>query len=246
MFSSLANFLFSPVKARRIAERVLPFAAVFCVLALGAGVYQALVASPPDYQQGEAVRMMYVHVPAAWTALGVYVFMGVCSICGIVFSAPAAFMLCRAAAAPGALFCGLCLLTGALWGKPIWGAWWAWDARLTSTLVLFLFYISYLQALSFFREREKAERAASALCIIGLINVPIVKFSVEWWNTLHQPASVMRGDGIAIHGEMLLPLMLMFFAYACFTCVISALRFLTALDERKTERLQQARQRNIL
>lgn len=231
-------FTLSPTYWRNAAEFLLPYGCALCVLLLACGAYIGLFDSPPDFRQGESVRMMYVHVPAAWTALGVYVFMGICSIVGIAFSSPVALMMCRAAAAPGALFCGLCLVTGSLWGKPIWGAWWVWDARLTSAFVLFLFYLSYLQALSFHRSREKAERAAAALCIIGLINVPIVKFSVEWWNTLHQPASLIRTGGAAIHGEMLLPLMLMFGSYASFTFIIGALRFLTALDERRTARMQ--------
>lgn len=236
-------FSFSPTYWRKLTETLLPWGIALCPLLLSYGVYQALFASPPDYQQGESVRMMYVHVPAAWTALGVYVFMGICSIIGLIFSAPVAFMMCRAAAAPGALFCGLCLISGALWGKPIWGAWWVWDARLTSTLVLFLFYITYLQSLSFHRDQETSERAASALCLLGLINVPIVKFSVEWWNTLHQPASLMRSGGVAIHADMLTPLLLMFAGYACFTFIIGALRFLAALDERKARRMHTRMQR---
>jgi heme exporter protein C len=237
--------LTSPGKLRLLFDRLIPAAAVLCVLSLAFGVYSALFASPPDYQQGEAVRMMYVHVPAAWIALGAYVVMGLCGVAGIAGKLPSLFLLCRAVAVPGAVFCGLCLVTGSLWGYPVWGTWWAWDARLTSTLVLFFFYIAYLLLLRLHGNAEKAERFAASLCVLGLVNVPIVKFSVEWWNTLHQPASVLRKGGIAIDDAMLLPLLAMFLAYACFTATVAMIRYKTLLNDKKARRLENSRLRAL-
>lgn len=201
-----------------------------------AGLYQALIISPADYQQGEAVRMMYVHVPAAWMALGIYCFMALMNLSGFIWKNPLSYILSIAAAPIGMSFAFLCLFTGSLWGKPIWGAWWVWDARLTSMLVLFFFYIGYWLLYQSHHDPLKGEKSAGILAIVGLINIPIVKFSVDWWHTLHQPASILRKDGIAIAPEMLLPLLLMAGAYSCFFVYILILRTHTEILTRKMER----------
>ncbi|MEX0590601.1 MAG: heme ABC transporter permease [Xanthobacteraceae bacterium] len=164
--------------------------------------------APADYQQGETVRIMYVHVPSAWLALGIYTLMAIAALGTLVWRHPLADVAAKAAAPIGAAFCLLCLITGALWGRPMWGAYWVWDARLTSMLVLFLLYLGILALWRAIEEPGQAARAVAILTLVGFINVPIVKFSVDWWNTLHQPASVFRLDGPTIHPAILTPLLL--------------------------------------
>ena len=228
----------APGKLRRVFDVALWPLALLCAVALAFGVYNALFVSPPDYQQKEAVRIMYVHVPAAWMALSMYVAMGVCALAGLIARAPSMLTLARSLAVPGATFCGVCLLTGSLWGYPIWGTWWAWDARMTSTLALFFFYVGYILLIDVHDDAERGERQAAFLCILGLVNVPIVKFSVEWWNTLHQPASVVRSGGIAIDPAMQRPLFSMFAAYVCLGAAVTMIRFNGFVMQRKAERLE--------
>ncbi|MDG1436212.1 MAG: heme ABC transporter permease [Rickettsiaceae bacterium] len=180
------------------------------------GLYYSLFSSPIDYQQGDMVRIMYVHVPAAWMSLGVYVFMAVCSFSAIVWRTRISYILAVAAAPIGATFALITLVTGSIWGKPIWGTWWVWDARLTSMLVLFLLYISYISITNSGSSILRAEKPASVMALIGLINIPIVKFSVDIWYSLHQPASVLKIGGPSIHSAMLLPLMIMFASFIIF------------------------------
>ncbi len=191
MFHALAN----PGRFHRLSTSLLPFLAVGCLLSFAAGLYLAWFASPPDYQQGHTVLIMYIHVPAAWFAMGIYAFMGLCSLVFLVWRHPLADVLARSSAPVGALFTAICLITGALWGKPMWGAYWVWDARLTSMLILFFIYLGYL-ALARQSDQDLAnQRICAYINLVGLINLPIIKFSVDWWNTLHQPASVFRMDG---------------------------------------------------
>lgn len=182
-------------------------------LALAVGSWLSLTA-PPDYQQGDSVRIMFVHVPAASLGLMVYGALGISCLFSLVWRHPLADAAARAAAVPGAAFTGLALITGAIWGKPMWGVWWTWgDARLVSVLVLFLFYLAWLALRSAIEDEAKAARAAAVLGLVGLINLPIVKFSVDWWNTLHQPASLLRADGPAMTAAYLTPLLTMMAAY---------------------------------
>jgi len=183
----------SPGRFARLAETLLPWCGGLTVVFLGAGIYLGLFASPPDYQQGESVRIMYVHVPAAWMALFVYT---------VIAAA-------RASAPVGACFTFLALVTGSLWGKPMWGTWWVWDARLTSVLVLFFLYLGHIALMHAFDDQSRGNRAAAVLALVGFINVPIIKFSVDWWSTLHQPASVLRLGGPTIDASMLWPLLAM-------------------------------------
>jgi heme exporter protein C len=165
--------------------------------------------APMDYQQGDAYRIIFVHVPAAWLALFVYLTLAVAAVASIVWRHPLADLYGRAAAPVGAVFCLLALVTGAIWGKPMWGAWWVWDARLTSMLILFFLYLGYSALADAFDDPQRGARAAAILALVGSVNLPIIKFSVDWWNTLHQPASVFRFDGPTIHAAMLWPLGLM-------------------------------------
>jgi heme exporter protein C len=199
------------------ATRRMP--AVLGVLAAGlfaAGIWLSFTA-PEDYQQGDTVRIMFVHVPAASVGLAAYAALGVSSFFALVFRHPLADAAARAAALPGAALTALALITGSLWGKPMWGAWWAWgDARLMSVLILFLFYLGYMALRASIDDETRAARAAAVLGLVGLINLPIVKFSVDWWNSLHQPASLIRADGPSLAEGMLIPLLVMMAAYAVF------------------------------
>jgi heme exporter protein C len=170
-------------------------------------------AAPEDYQQGDTVRMMFIHVPASWLALFVYLCLGVASFLSLVFRHALADAAAKAAAPLGAVFTALALITGSLWGKPMWGTWWVWDARLTSVLVLFLFYLGYIALRAAMDDEAKGGRAAAILALVGLVNLPIVKFSVDWWNSLHQGASVFRADGPAMTNDYLIPLLLMGLGY---------------------------------
>jgi heme exporter protein C len=210
----------NPARFMRLSGQLLPWLTGAMVFAFLAGVYLSFFASPADYQQGETVRIMYVHVPAAWMALFVYVTIAVASFVSLVWRHPLADVAARAAAPIGAAFTFICLLTGSLWGKPMWGTWWVWDARLTSVLVLFFIYLGYMALWSAIEDRQKAGRAAAILGLVGAVNLPIVKFSVDWWNTLHQPASVFRMDGPTIHDSMLWPLLVMWLAFNLYFTVV--------------------------
>lgn len=188
------------------------------------GLYLALFVSPPDYQQGEAVRMMYVHVPAAWMSLMGYVALAIACASGFIWRNPLSYIVAGAIAPIGAAFTVITLITGSLWGKPIWGTWWVWDARLTSMLVLLFFYTGFVALRLCFDNPERGSKAAALFALVGLINIPIIKFSVEWWYTLHQPASLFRAGGSSIHSSMLLPLILMFSAFACFFAITTIYR----------------------
>jgi len=215
------------------SDKILPLAVLLCLFSLIYGVYQALFISPPDYQQGESVRIMYIHVPSAWMSLFVYSLMAAASISFIVWKNPLSAIIGRNAAPIGAAFALVALVTGSLWGKPIWGAWWVWDARLTSMLILFFLYLGYMAIHNAFDNEERAWKASSIVCIIGFVNVPIIKFSVDWWNTLHQPASIIRADGPAIHSSMLLPLSLMFSAFFFYFLSILFIRIKTDVTNKK-------------
>jgi heme exporter protein C len=208
------QYLANPTRFLKIANAVLPYVWAITIGLFAIGLYGGLVASPQDYQQGETVRIMYVHVPAAWMALFVYSVMALASAIAVIFRHPLADVAAKTAAPIGAVFCFLALATGSLWGKPMWGAWWVWDARLTSMFVLMLLYIGYMAIWAAIEDPHRAAMVARVVALVGVINVPIVKFSVDWWNSLHQPASVFRMDGPTIHGSMLWPLLIMGLAYS--------------------------------
>ena len=197
----------------KVSDRILPLLVASLLVLAPWGLYEALVVSPIDYQQGDAVRIMYVHVPASWMALGVYAGLALTSFFYLIWRHPLADILAEAIAPLGATFTGLSLITGSIWGKPMWGTWWVWDARLTSVLILFFIYLGYLFLRSSIEDPILKGRVSACLAIFGMINLPIIKFSVDWWNTLHQPASVFRAQGSSIHPGMMKPLMLMASVY---------------------------------
>jgi heme exporter protein C len=228
----------NPNRFLRLANAILPWSAGLTVLLLAAGLYFALLRSPPDYQQGETVRIMYIHVPAAWMALFVYGCMAVSSASALIWRHPLADLIAKAAAPIGAGFTLICLTTGSLWGKPMWGAWWVWDARLTSVLVLFFLYLGYIALVNAFDDPTRGYRAAGILALVGVVNLPVIKFSVDWWDTLHQPASVVRLDGPSIHATMLWPLSLMALAFTAFFVTVLILRVRSEIAAAKIRNLQ--------
>ena len=207
-FATLAN----PSFFMGLTDRVLPWLAVVTAALFAVGLYLSF-AAPPDYQQGETVRIMFIHVPAAWLATMCYTLIAISSVGSLIWRHPLADVSAKAAAPIGAAFTFLALLTGSLWGKPMWGTYWVWDARLTSVLVLFFLYLGLIALWDAIEEPSRAGRAAAILALVGFVNVPIIKFSVDWWNTLHQPASVMRLGGSTIHPALLTPLLIMALAY---------------------------------
>ncbi len=228
LFSRFAQ----PAHFIRLARWLIPILALGSVLAFAFGLYYALFASPPDYQQGEMVRIMYVHVPAAWIGMGLYSAMAVAAAVGLVTRHTLADIFCVATAPVGAVFVALCLVTGSLWGKPTWGAWWVWDARLTSVLIMFFLYCGVIALRHSFDDDERGGKASAILLLVGAVNIPIVKFSVDWWHTLHQPASLLRAKGVAIAPEMLRPLLMMGTAYALYAAWLIVLRMQTVLCAR--------------
>lgn len=236
---SLTSRFANPANFMRLADRLIPLCAGGALVAFALGLYHALVASPPDYQQGETVRIMYIHVPAAMMGMGIYLSMAVAAGVGLVARHTLADIFCAAAAPVGATFVALCLITGSLWGKPSWGTYWAWDARLTSVLILFLLYCGYMALRPAFEDETRGARAGAILLLIGAVNIPIIKFSVDWWNTLHQPSSLMRAGGPALHPTMLKPLLIMVMAYGFYAACLILLRMKSETMARKLERAQE-------
>jgi heme exporter protein C len=230
--------LASPSRFMSYSARILPVAGWLAALTIGLGLWFGLVDSPADYQQGETVRIMYVHVPSAWMALACYTAMAAASAGHLVWRQPLAELAARATAPVGACFTALALVSGSLWGQPMWGTWWVWDARLTSVLVLFFLYLGYMALAEAFDDPERGGRAASILALVGFVNVPVIKFSVDWWNTLHQPASVVRPEGPSIDPAMLLPLLLMAAGFAFYAVAVVILRLRALVVERKVRALQ--------
>jgi len=209
MFNVLAN----PARFMQFSRWLAPLLGAAAALCIGIGLWLAL-GVPDDYQQGATVKIMFVHVPAAWLGLFAYACLAGASFFGLVFRHSLADVAAKAAAPLGAGFTFLALATGSLWGKPMWGTWWVWDARLTSMLVLFLFYLGYMALHAALDDEAKAARAAAILALVGAINLPIVKFSVDWWSSLHQSASVLRADGPAMPPVYLTPLLLLGLGYS--------------------------------
>jgi heme exporter protein C len=205
--------LANPTRFLSVTERVLPWLTAATALAFAVGLYLVWAVAPDDYQQGATVKIMFIHVPNAWLAMGVWSVMSIAAIGTLVWRHPLADVAGKSAAPLGAAFTFLALLTGSLWGRPMWGTYWVWDARLTSVLVLFLMYLGVIALWRTVDDPARAGRAAAILTLVGAINLPIIKFSVDWWNTLHQPASVLRVGGPAIHPSILTPLLVMALAF---------------------------------
>ncbi len=214
----------NPTRFLRLSAPVIPWLGWGTLLSLAAGLYLGLVEAPPDYQQGESVRIMYVHVPSAWMAMFCYASLAVSAGIGLIWKHPLADLAARETAPIGAGFTFLALATGSLWGKPMWGAWWVWDARLTSVLILFFIYLGYMALANAFDDPTRGSKASSILALVGAVNLPIIKFSVDWWNTLHQPASVIKSGGPSIDPSMLWPLLVMALAFKLFYVWVLLLR----------------------
>lgn len=234
----MINWLANPARFMRISAKALPWCGWTAAVLLAVGLYLSLLVAPPDYQQGDTVRIMFVHVPAAWMALSVYLLIAVASAVALVWRHPLAEIAARAAAPIGAAFTFVCLASGSLWGRPMWGAWWVWDARLTSVLILFFLYLGYIALVNAFDDPSRGGRAGSVLALVGVVNLPIIKFSVDWWNTLHQPASIMRVGGPRIDISMLVPLLVLAAAFSLLFLTLLMLRMRTILNEHKAMALR--------
>jgi len=218
----------NPARFMRLALRLEPWLRWGTAVVLGLGLYLGLFASPADYQQGDSVRIMYVHVPSAWMALFCYTALAGAAAVALIWKHPLADLAARATAPVGACFTALALVTGSLWGKPMWGAWWVWDARLTSVLVLLFLYLGYIALNNAFDDPGRGAKASAVLALVGFVNVPVIKYSVDWWNTLHQPASVIKLGGPAIHPSMLAPLVLMALGFTTLYLWLLAVRIRSA------------------
>ncbi len=210
--ASLRNFY-------RLAEILMPWLAVLCAGLLAVGLYRGLFVAPADYEQGESYRIIYVHVPSAWMSMFIYMVIAFCSALFLVWKMKIADIVAEVSAPIGAAFTFLALLTGSLWGKPMWGTWWEWDARLTSELILLFIYFGYMALRSAIDNPSTAARAVAILALVGVVNIPIIHYSVEWWNTLHQPASITKIGKPSIHISMLIPLLLMALGFTLFYVV---------------------------
>ncbi len=228
----------NPIKFLRLADLVQPWFAGLTLLLIFTGLYFGLFLSPDDYQQGATVRIMYLHVPAAWMSLFCYSMLAMGCGVSLIWKHPLADIAARATAPIGACFTFLALGTGALWGKPMWGTWWVWDARLTSVLILLFLYLGYIALNNAFDDPERASKASAILALVGFVNVPIIKFSVDWWNTLHQPASVLKIGGPTIHSSMLIPLVLMALAFKTYYIWVLLLRMRGEINIQKIRALR--------
>jgi heme exporter protein C len=233
-WAELAN----PTRFLALADRLIPWLAAAATVVLAAGLYLSFTA-PEDYQQGITVRIMYIHVPFAWLSMLCYSLMALSALGTLVWRHPLADVALKAAAPIGALFTALALVTGSIWGKPMWGTWWVWDARLTSVFVLFLMYLGIISLTRALDDPSRSARAAAIITLVGFVNIPIIKFSVDWWNTLHQPASVIRLDGPTIHPSLLWPLLVM---AAGFTILFVTLHLMAMRNEIQRRRVAAMRQ----
>ena len=233
--------MFSLMNPSRIfiwIEKLINFInSIFFILLIIALTF-ALILSPPDYLQGDSVRIMYVHVPSAWIGLAAFTSIALLSILNFIFKLKNLNLITKSIAPLGLMFTCLAIVTGSLWGQPTWGTWWAWDARLTSMVILAFFYIGYIVSHKLISNEERANRISSIIAIIGLINIPIIKFSVEWWNTLHQPASIKLTGTSTIHSSMLMPLLLMFFVLLLYCALIFLMKYKTEIIRIKKKNIK--------
>ena len=210
----MINYLANPVRFLKFSKIATPIFGLLAAITLVWGLYLALIKSPPAIEHGQAVRMMYTHVPASWCAMMAYTALAVASLVSFIWRHPLADSAARSFAVPGTAFTLLALITGSLWGKPAWGTWWQWDGRMTSVLILLFIYLAYLALWNIIPERKRAARLASILAMVGFVNIPIIKFSVDWWNTLHQPASISSPGAPGMPPEILWPLFMMMAGYS--------------------------------
>jgi len=228
---------FEPNKIFAITSRAPKYVLFLFVIVLSIGLTEALFLSPEDYKQSHSVRIMYVHVPSAWISLGIFSLIAFLSLVSFIFKNKNFSLISKSLAPSGFLFNIIALVTGAIWGKPTWGTWWAWDARITSMLILALFYSMYLLSWKIFRNEKQATKITSIIAILGVINVPIIKFSVDWWSTLHQTSSVKILSTTSIHISMLIPLAIMTAAFTLFSILIFLMKYNTELIKIKNKGL---------
>ena len=228
---------FEPNKIFSVTSKAPKYVLLLFIIIFSIGLTEALIFSPEDYKQSHSVRIMYVHVPAAWISLGIFSTMTILSIFGYIFKIKNFFLISKSLAPSGFVFNVIALVTGSIWGKPTWGTWWAWDARITSMLILALFYLIYLIAWRIYDEKEQVYKITTIITILGIINVPIIKYSVDWWNTLHQPASINILSKSTIHSSMLAPLLIMTAAFALFSLLIFLMKYNTELIKIKNKGL---------
>ena len=228
---------FEPNKIFSITSKAPKYVLFLFIIVLTVGLIEALILSPEDYKQSHSVRIMYVHVPAAWITLGIFSAITLLSIIGYIFKIKNFFLISKSLAPSGFVFNIIALVTGSIWGKPTWGTWWAWDARITSMLILALFYAMYLIVWRIYDKGEKVYKISTFITILGIINVPIIKYSVDWWNTLHQPASINILSKSSIHASMLFPLMIMTAAFILFSLLIFLMKYNTELIKIKNKGL---------
>ena len=228
---------FEPNKVFSITSKAPKYVLFLFIIVLSIGLVEALILSPEDYKQSHSVRIMYVHVPAAWISLGIFSSITFLSVVGYIFKIRNFFLISKSLAPSGFVFNIIALVTGSIWGKPTWGTWWAWDARITSMLILVLFYVMYLIAWRIYEDNDKAFKITSIITILGIVNVPIIKYSVDWWSTLHQPASINILSESTIHVSMLLPLLIMTAAFALFSLLIFLMKYNTELIKIKNKGL---------
>ncbi len=229
--------IFEPNKIFFVTSKITKYILFLFITVLTIGLVEALFLSPEDYIQSHSVRIMYVHVPSAWTSLGIFSLIALLSIVSFIFKNKNFSIIAKSLAPSGFVFNIIALVTGSIWGKPTWGTWWAWDARITSMLILLLFYAMYILAWSIFDKNEKVIKITSVIAILGVINVPIIKFSVDWWSTLHQDSSVNILSESTIHPSMLLPLLIMTAAFLLFSLLIFLMKYNTELIKIKNKGL---------
>tara|TARA_X000000950_G_scaffold175212_1_gene212935 strand:- start:885 stop:1592 length:708 start_codon:yes stop_codon:yes gene_type:complete len=228
---------FEPGRIFSITSKAPKYVLFLFIIILSIGLTEALILSPEDYKQSHSVRIMYVHVPAAWISLGIFSSITLLSVIGYIFKIKNFFLISKSLAPSGLVFNIIALVTGAIWGKPTWGTWWAWDARITSMLILALFYLMYIITWRIYEDNDKIFKVTSIITILGIINVPIIKYSVDWWNTLHQPASINILSKSSIHASMLFPLIIMTAAFALFSLLIFLMKYNTELIKIKNKGL---------
>ena len=226
-----------PHKIFTITSKAPKYVLFLFIIVLSIGLTEALILSPEDYKQSHSVRIMYVHVPAAWITLGIFTSITFLSLIGFIFKIKIFFLIAKSLAPSGFVFSIIALVTGSIWGKPTWGTWWAWDARITSMLILALFYLMYLLSWRIYEGKEFVFKATTIITILGIINIPIIKYSVDWWNTLHQPASINILSKSSIHSSMLFPLLIMTAAFALFSLLIFLMKYNTELIKIKNKGL---------
>ena len=229
---------FEPNKIFLITSKAPKYVLFLFIVVISIGLTEALILSPEDYKQSDAVRIMYVHVPSAWISLGIFSFITFLSISGFVFKNSNFFIISKSLAPSGFVFNIIALVTGAIWGKPTWGTWWAWDARITSMLILALFYAMYLISWRIYKNEEKVLKISTVITILGIINVPIIKYSVDWWNTLHQPASIKIDGTSTIHPSMIMPLLLMLLVFLLYCALIFLMKYKTEIIRIKKKNIK--------